>query len=250
MRGDKLAEGKRSKTDRDNDDLVAALARPEIYPQRPATVSVHETHISWVFVAGDRAYKLEKPLVLPSLDYGSPARRRLMCHEEVRLNRRLAPDIYLGVLGVAADRGGFKLTSESDPGAVDFVVEMRRYDERQTLAAKLDCGELERWRPFPRVKLRASRPSAALRKTSTSCSVTSSGAARWPGFLRSAGSRMALSLPTTSYSSIANRSVRLARVTAIYARTTSSSTIRCASSTASSSIRNCASSTSQTTWRS
>ena len=97
-----------------------------------------------MFVAGDRAYKLKKPLVLPFLDYGSPARRRLMCHEEVRLNGRLAPDIYLGVLGVAADRAGFKLTGESDPGAVDFVVEMRRYDERQTLAAKLDCGELER----------------------------------------------------------------------------------------------------------
>ena len=121
-----------------------ALARPETYPHRPASVEVRETHISWVFLAGELAYKLKKPLVLDFLDYGTPARRREMCAAEVRLNRRLAPDLYLGVRGVALAGDGAELTDETDPRAVDFVVEMRRYDEDQTLAAKLERGELYR----------------------------------------------------------------------------------------------------------
>jgi uncharacterized protein len=101
---------------------------------------VHETHISRVFVTGDRAYKLKKPLVLPFLDYGTPARRREMCHEEVRLNRRLAPDIYLGVVGFSPD----EILDEDDPRAVDYAVEMRRYDESRTLSARLARGEVLR----------------------------------------------------------------------------------------------------------
>jgi aminoglycoside phosphotransferase family enzyme len=97
-----------------------------------------------VFLAGDRAYKLKKPLVLPFLDYGTPARRRRMSREEVRLNQRLAPDIYLGVRGVALRPGGVELTHENDPRAVEFVVEMRRYDESRSLAARLERGELDR----------------------------------------------------------------------------------------------------------
>ena len=105
-------------------------------------IEVHETHISWVFLAGDRAYKLKKPVVLDFVDYGTASRRRQMCREEVRLNRRLAPDVYLGVRGVAATGEGFELTREDDPRAIDYVVEMRRYDERQTLATSLSQGTL------------------------------------------------------------------------------------------------------------
>ena len=68
-----------------------------------------------------------------------------MCAAEVRLNRRLAPDVYLGVRGVARIEDGVGLTDEDDPRAIDFVVEMRRYDEAQTLAATLERGELQRW---------------------------------------------------------------------------------------------------------
>jgi uncharacterized protein len=125
-------------------DLCAALARPDFYPDRPDRVDVRETHISWVFLAGDRAYKLKKPLVLPFLDYGTRQRRREMCRDEVRLNRRLAPDLYLGVRAVAASAEGLALAAEDDPRAVDYLVEMRRFDERYTLAAKLERGELKR----------------------------------------------------------------------------------------------------------
>lgn len=105
-------------------------------------VEVHETHISWVLVSGDRAFKMKKPVVLPFLDYGSPERRRRMCGEEIRLNRRLAPEIYLGVRSVIDAGAGLELGAENDRRALDYLVEMRRYDERRTLAARLHSGEL------------------------------------------------------------------------------------------------------------
>jgi hypothetical protein len=123
-------------------EIRAALARPDFYPDRPSSVEERETHISWVFLAGDRAYKLKKPVVMDFLDYGTAQRRRHMCREEVRLNRRLAPDIYLGVRGVAPTAAGYELTDDRDPRAVEFVVEMRRYDERQTLAAAVERESL------------------------------------------------------------------------------------------------------------
>ncbi|MEO6859517.1 MAG: AAA family ATPase [Solirubrobacteraceae bacterium] len=103
---------------------------------------MRETHISWVFLVGDRAYKLKKPLVLPFVDYGTATRRREMCLEEVRLNRRLAPSIYLGVRGITRTPDGLQLCAASDSRAVDYVVEMRRYDEDRTLAATLQRREL------------------------------------------------------------------------------------------------------------
>jgi uncharacterized protein len=124
--------------------LRAALLRPETYPHHPATVELCETHISWVFLAGEWAYKLKKPLVLDFVDYGTSEQRRRMCEEEVRLNRRLAPDLYLGVRGLSLTAGRVELTDPDDPGVLDFVVEMRRYDEAATLAARLARGELER----------------------------------------------------------------------------------------------------------
>ena len=123
----------------DPQQLRAALARGYGAP-----VDVRETHISWVFLVGDRAFKLKKPLVLPFVDYGTLARRRAMCEEELRLNRRLAPDIYLGVGAVSASVDGPVLSARDDPKAIDYVVEMRRYDDEHTVAATLARGELRR----------------------------------------------------------------------------------------------------------
>lgn len=101
---------------------------------------LRETHISRVLLRGDRAYKLKKPLRLPFLDYGSLERRHELCREEVRLNRRLAPDVYHGVRALVPGPGGLVLRDEATPGAVEYVVEMRRYDESSTLARRLDAG--------------------------------------------------------------------------------------------------------------
>jgi aminoglycoside phosphotransferase family enzyme len=70
-----------------------ALRRPGAYAPPPPHVQVRETHASFVFLAGDRAYKVKKPVRYPFLDYSTLERRKLFCEEEVRLNRRLAPKV-------------------------------------------------------------------------------------------------------------------------------------------------------------
>jgi uncharacterized protein len=122
--------------------LVAAMLEPDFYPRPPPVVELRETHISWVFLAGELAYKVKKPLVLPFLDYGTVDRRREMCHEEVRLNRRLAPAIYLSVVGIARVGGRWDLTSADDPAALEYAVEMRRVEEARSLAALVARDEL------------------------------------------------------------------------------------------------------------
>lgn len=101
---------------------------------------VRETHISRVLLDGDRAYKIKKPVRLPFLDYGTLERRHRLCREEVRLNRRLAPDVYLGVAALVPAAGGMRRAPESTPGAVEYAVVMRRYDEASTLARRLRAG--------------------------------------------------------------------------------------------------------------
>ncbi len=103
-------------------------------------VEVRETHVSIVFLAGDRAYKLKKPVRMPFLDYSTLALRRRFCEEEVRLNRRFAPSVYLGVRGVA-DRGGkLMLTDAEDPAALEYAIVMRRLDEAATLERLVERG--------------------------------------------------------------------------------------------------------------
>ena len=115
------------------------MRSPGFYPHRPDGVEVVESHISWVFLAGDRAYKLRKPVVFPFLDYGTAERRRAMCDEEVRLGRRLAPDVYRGVRPLVRMKDGWALGAAGEAGA-EYVVEMRGFDERQTLAARMRDG--------------------------------------------------------------------------------------------------------------
>ncbi|HEX6745163.1 MAG TPA: AAA family ATPase [Solirubrobacteraceae bacterium] len=118
--------------------VAAALARAE----GGAAVACHETHCSWVLVAGDRALKVKKPIVLSYLDYGTLERRHAMCREEVRLNRRLAPALYRGTVSIVARDGGAVALDPYDdaPGAVEFAVDMRRYEEGDTLAERLRAG--------------------------------------------------------------------------------------------------------------
>ncbi len=73
--------------------LVAAMMEPSFYPNRPSQVAHLETHISHLFFAGDLVYKIKKPVRFSFLDFSTLARRRYFLHEEVRLNRRLAPSV-------------------------------------------------------------------------------------------------------------------------------------------------------------
>lgn len=99
-----------------------------------------ETHISWILLAGERAYKLKKPVRLPFADFSTLASRRRLCEAEVALNRRLAPGLYLGVLAVLGEPGAPRLDGEG--AAIDYLVAMRRFADDALLGRRLHAGLL------------------------------------------------------------------------------------------------------------
>jgi len=114
------------------DEKVRFLRTCEAYARCPQAVDVKETHMSWVFSAGDRVYKLKKPVHFPFLDFRTLAARETNCREEVRLNRRLAPDVYLGVVSLTVDENG-RLAIGRGGEVVDWLVEMRRLPDELML---------------------------------------------------------------------------------------------------------------------
>ncbi len=115
------------------------LSDPSSYPERPRAVAVKETHMSWVFLTDAHAYKLKKPVRTPFLDFSTVAARRLNCRRETRLNRRLAPDTYLGIVALRTDSEG-RLRLDGRGTAVDWLVKSRRLDERHTLEFAILSG--------------------------------------------------------------------------------------------------------------
>jgi aminoglycoside phosphotransferase family enzyme len=126
---------------------VAFLSRPDAYAHPVDAVILRETHMSWVFLAGDRVYKLKKPVRFPYLDFSSLDRREAACRAEVGLNRRLAPDVYIGVAPLTLSSSG---PSIGGAGPIaDWLVVMYRLDERWALEQvlrerRLDTSQLDR----------------------------------------------------------------------------------------------------------
>jgi uncharacterized protein len=118
--------------------LIAAMLRPQTYPHAPAAVELVQTHISYVFLAGSEVYKIKKPVRFSFLDFSTLDQRRLVCHEEVRLNRRLAPDTYLGVVAICPGGSGYRFGPDNDPAAVEYAVHMRRLPAERMLDYLLD----------------------------------------------------------------------------------------------------------------
>ena len=103
-----------------------------------------ETHTSRVFLTPTRAYKVKKPVSFPFLDYATLDSRRHQCHEEVRLNRRLAPHVYLGVRSLVRRPDGDLVLADADAvDAEEYVVEMRRIPQGMTLAERITSGSLD-----------------------------------------------------------------------------------------------------------
>jgi len=129
------------------DAKVSFLSRPDAYRPTPGEIVRRETHMSWVFLVGDRVYKLKKPVRFPYLDFSSLARREASCRAELRLNRALAPDIYLDVVPLVDTGAG--LSIGGDGTTVDWLVVMKRLDERQMLDSliaerRVDIVKLDR----------------------------------------------------------------------------------------------------------
>ncbi|WPG40908.1 AAA family ATPase [Variovorax sp. EBFNA2] len=120
--------------------LVKAL-REALQRGTGARVEVVETHISWVLLTATFAYKLKKPVHLPFVDFASIAARRHFCEEELRLNRRFAPSLYLDVVPVCGAPEAPRLGGDGVP--IDHVVRMRRFPESSLLRNLLVAGRLE-----------------------------------------------------------------------------------------------------------
>ena len=121
-------------------EIERALRDPNAYPQRPETVDMAETHISWVFLAGDFVYKVKKPVNFGFLDFTDLAKRRRFCEEEVRLNRRLAPDLYLGVVGITLENGALRVEGNGEP--IEYAVKMSRLPQERMMDRLLEQGKV------------------------------------------------------------------------------------------------------------
>jgi aminoglycoside phosphotransferase family enzyme len=123
-------------------EKLAFLGCGEAYGLPPQLVSCRETHMSWVFFAGDRVFKLKKPVQFSYLNFSTLERREFACRKELELNRRLARDVYLDVLPLTFDGSRFSLGGSGK--AVDWLVVMKRLDEHLTLETLIDKRRLER----------------------------------------------------------------------------------------------------------
>lgn len=123
-------------------ELIDALSRPTAYPHGPASVELVQTHLSLVFLAGDRVYKVKKPLDLGFVDYTTLERRRRFCDDEVRLNHRLAPGVYQGVVPITRDPDG-RLRVDGDGETLEVAVEMLRLPRERMLDRLLAAGEID-----------------------------------------------------------------------------------------------------------
>jgi aminoglycoside phosphotransferase family enzyme len=135
---------------------AAQTPPPDPSPDGPATLAAKvarlralcgpgdeaiETHFAWIFLIGDRALKLRKPVRRDTMDYSTIEARRADSEDDVRLNRRLAPDVYLGTLPLTLRQDG-RMAPGGAGEVVDWLVEMRRLDRRWFLDAALERGEV------------------------------------------------------------------------------------------------------------
>lgn len=125
---------------RDQRLLVRALTDPACYPHRVERVHLIETLISYVLLTGRFAYKIKKPLDLGFLDFSTLAARRFYCTEELRLNRRLAPQLYLDVVAIAGSAAAPRMEAPGMP--IEYALKMAEFPQQALLDAVLARGEL------------------------------------------------------------------------------------------------------------
>ena len=123
--------------------LLKALQNPALFDHPVSEFTLMETHISWVLLTGDYVYKIKKPVNFGFLDYSTVEQRAHFCAEEIRLNRRLAPSLYLDVIAV---RGTAKSpTLKGDGPVIEYLVKTRQFRQQDLLGNMQREGRLENW---------------------------------------------------------------------------------------------------------
>jgi uncharacterized protein len=120
---------------------LAALETPGAYPHPVEKVQLIETHISWVLLAGEFAYKIKRPVCYPFVDLRDPARRKHFCEEELRLNRRFAPELYLEVCEIVEVGGEARIGAHGP--VLEHAVRMARFRRADELDRLLDARRIE-----------------------------------------------------------------------------------------------------------
>jgi len=131
-----------SATEPDSEQLqiISHLRDPSSYPHPVRAIEIVETHISWVVLTGEYAYKIKKAVHLPFLDFTSLATRKHFCEEEIRLNIRLAASIYLDVVPIGGSSAAPRMGSEP---AIEYAVKMRQFDGDARLDRKLAADAVD-----------------------------------------------------------------------------------------------------------
>jgi len=122
--------------------IIAFLATPKAFSDGTVKVGRTTTHISEIFIGKDRVFKLKRAVKYPYLDFSTQEARKKYCEAEVKINRRTAPDMYLGVRPITHDLGGYSIGGNGD--IVDWVVEMTRFDEDTLFLHMANAGTLDR----------------------------------------------------------------------------------------------------------
>jgi len=122
-------------------DILAGLLQPAAYPHACGAIRLVETHISWILLTGDYAYKIKKPVRLPFVDFSTLERRRFFCVEELRCNRAFAPGLYLDLVAVVRDGAG-RISMGGSGELVDWAVQMRQFPAEVELERRLESGQL------------------------------------------------------------------------------------------------------------
>jgi uncharacterized protein len=122
-------------------DHLQALLYPRAYPHPVRAVDLIETHISWVLLTGKFVYKVKRPVHYAFVDQRSLEQRRSLCHEEVRLNRRFAPQLYLGVRSIRQRKGEARIGGSGR--VIEHAVRMRQFPGSQELDALLEAQRIE-----------------------------------------------------------------------------------------------------------
>lgn len=125
----------------DEERLIRGLQRPAAYPHPVDEIQCFETHISWVLLTGPYAYKIKKPVDFGFLDYSTLARRKHFCEEELRLNARLAPSLYLQVVAINGSPDRPRIDGPGE--TLEYAVKMRQFDNTQRFDRLLAAGRLD-----------------------------------------------------------------------------------------------------------
>jgi uncharacterized protein len=122
-------------------EQIQGIIATGAFPGARQPAAFVETHISWVILTPDFAFKIKKPVTFGFLDFGTLEKRHHFCQEELRLNSRLAPEMYLGVLPIAEENGQPTIGATDAP-PIDYAVQMRRMDDSRQMDKLLDSGRV------------------------------------------------------------------------------------------------------------